>query len=69
MPPSSSNPYPISDQKKKFSTPVFRLGLQNPYPSLTWGDYFNCRDFLAPASGFQSLQFRLIENKLGIKKV
>ena len=32
MPPSSSNPYPISDQKKKFSTPVFRLGLQNPYP-------------------------------------
>ena len=24
---------------------------------------------MAPASGFQSLQFRLIENKLGINKV
>lgn len=30
---------------------------------------FVCRDYLAPASGFQSLQFRLIENKLGINKV
>lgn len=39
------------------------------YPVSNLGDYFNCRDFLAPASGFQSLQFRLIENKLGIKKV
>lgn len=25
------------------------------------------RDYLSPASGFQSLQFRLIENKLGVK--
>lgn len=25
------------------------------------------RTYLAPASGFQSLQFRLIENKLGVK--
>lgn len=31
-------------------------------------DFMEFRDFLAPASGFQSLQFRLIENKLGIKK-
>ena len=31
--------------------------------------FFNCRDHLVPASGFHSLQFRLIENKLGIKKV
>ena len=30
---------------------------------------FAARDYLAPASGFQSLQFRLIENKLGINKV
>ena len=30
---------------------------------------FVFRDYLAPASGFQSLQFRLIENKLGINKV
>ena len=27
------------------------------------------RDLLAPSSGFQSLQFRLIENKLGLKEV
>lgn len=26
------------------------------------------RDYLSPASGFQSLQFRLMENKLGVKQ-
>lgn len=26
------------------------------------------RDYLSPASGFQSLQFRLMENKLGVKR-
>lgn len=30
-------------------------------------DFMEFRNYLAPASGFQSLQFRLIENKLGIK--
>lgn len=30
-------------------------------------DFMNFRDYLAPASGFQSFQFRMIENKLGIK--
>jgi tryptophan 2,3-dioxygenase len=29
-------------------------------------DFLDFRGYLAPASGFQSLQFRLIENKLGI---
>lgn len=29
-------------------------------------DFMDFRDYLAPASGFQSYQFRLIENKLGI---
>ena len=28
---------------------------------------FFCRSFLEGASGFQSLQFRLLENKLGIR--
>ena len=28
VPPDSLNPYPISDQKSKFSVPVFRPGLQ-----------------------------------------
>ncbi len=25
-----------------------------------------CREYLAPASGFQSLQFRILENKIGV---
>ena len=31
-PTGSPNPDPISDQKMSFSTPVFKPGLQNPYP-------------------------------------
>jgi tryptophan 2,3-dioxygenase len=30
-------------------------------------DFLEFRDYLVPASGFQSFQFRLIENKLGLK--
>lgn len=30
-------------------------------------DFMDFRDYLSPASGFQSLQFRLLENKLGVK--
>ena len=30
-------------------------------------NFMDFRDFLSSASGFQSLQFRLLENKLGIK--
>ena len=31
-------------------------------------DFLDFRDFLIPASGFQSVQFRLIENKLGMRR-
>lgn len=31
-------------------------------------DFVEFRPYLKPASGFQSLQFRLIENKLGVRK-
>ncbi|XP_057319775.1 tryptophan 2,3-dioxygenase [Microplitis mediator] len=31
-------------------------------------DFMDFRDYLSPASGFQSLQFRLLENKLGVKQ-
>lgn len=31
-------------------------------------DFMEFRDYLSPASGFQSLQFRLMENKLGVKQ-
>lgn len=30
-------------------------------------DFMDFRDYLSPASGFQSLQFRLLENKMGVK--
>lgn len=30
-------------------------------------DFMDFREYLSSASGFQSLQFRLIENKLGVK--
>lgn len=31
-------------------------------------DFMEFRGYLCPASGFQSLQFRLLENKLGLKQ-
>lgn len=31
-------------------------------------DFLDFRDYLFPASGFQSAQFRLVENKLGMRK-
>lgn len=31
-------------------------------------DFMDFRGYLCPASGFQSLQFRLLENKLGVKQ-
>ena len=37
--------------------------------TMTPMDFLDFRDFLIPASGFQSVQFRLIENKLGLKTV
>ncbi|KAK5964993.1 Tryptophan 2 3-dioxygenase [Trichostrongylus colubriformis] len=30
-------------------------------------DFVDFRKYLTPASGFQSLQFRLIENKMGVR--
>jgi tryptophan 2,3-dioxygenase len=35
--------------------------------TMTTLDFMEFRDYLVPASGFQSLQFRLIEATLGIK--
>jgi len=32
-------------------------------------DFMEFRHYLSPASGFQSLQFRLLENKIGVKQV
>ncbi len=49
---------------------IFKL-LQMQIPvleTMTALDFLDFRDMLYPASGFQSQQFRLIENKLGLKK-
>jgi tryptophan 2,3-dioxygenase len=32
-------------------------------------DFFDFRGYLSTASGFQSLQFRIFENKLGLAEV
>jgi len=37
--------------------------------TMTPYDFAEFRDYLKPASGFQSFQFRMIEHKLGLKKV
>uniref|UniRef100_A0A8C5M2E1 Tryptophan 2,3-dioxygenase n=1 Tax=Leptobrachium leishanense TaxID=445787 RepID=A0A8C5M2E1_9ANUR len=37
--------------------------------TMTALDFFEFRDFLSPASGFQSLQFRLLENKIGVPEI
>src|SRR5690606_31290490 len=36
--------------------------------TMTPMDFLDFREFLYPASGFQSLQFRLVEMKLGLKR-
>ncbi|XP_064200543.1 tryptophan 2,3-dioxygenase A-like [Anguilla rostrata] len=49
-------------------TMIFRL-LVNQFSvleTMTALDFFDFRDYLSPASGFQSLQFRLMENKIGV---
>lgn len=49
---------------------IFRLIIEQIpiLETMTPLDFLDFREFLYPASGFQSLQFRLIENKLGLKK-
>ncbi|KAE8630085.1 hypothetical protein XENTR_v10000685 [Xenopus tropicalis] len=37
--------------------------------TMTAMDFFDFRDYLSPASGFQSLQFRLLENKIGVPEI
>ncbi|XP_053316342.1 tryptophan 2,3-dioxygenase [Spea bombifrons] len=37
--------------------------------TMTALDFFDFRDYLSPASGFQSLQFRLLENKIGVPEI
>ncbi|XP_012689757.2 tryptophan 2,3-dioxygenase A isoform X1 [Clupea harengus] len=47
---------------------IFRLLVDqfNVLETMTALDFFDFREYLTPASGFQSLQFRLLENKIGV---
>ncbi|KAM9795381.1 tryptophan 2,3-dioxygenase A [Neosynchiropus ocellatus] len=48
---------------------IFRLLVDqfSVLETMTSLDFFAFREYLAPASGFQSLQFRLLENKIGVQ--
>lgn len=50
--------------KKIFDVLTEQFGILSTMTPL---DFMDFRDYLAPASGFQSFQFRLMENKLGIR--
>uniref|UniRef100_A0A3P9AWL0 tryptophan 2,3-dioxygenase n=1 Tax=Maylandia zebra TaxID=106582 RepID=A0A3P9AWL0_9CICH len=47
---------------------IFRLLVDHfaVLETMTALDFFDFREYLSPASGFQSLQFRLLENKIGV---
>ncbi|XP_048855825.1 tryptophan 2,3-dioxygenase B-like [Brienomyrus brachyistius] len=49
-------------------TIIFRLLVDqfSVLETMTALDFYDFREYLTPASGFQSLQFRLLENKLGV---
>jgi len=49
---------------------IFKLlvGQISILETMTPMDFLNFRDYLIPASGFQSFQFRLIETKLGLRR-
>lgn len=51
-------------------TKIFHLLIEqiNILETMTPMDFLEFRDFLVPSSGFQSFQFRLLENKLGIER-
>uniref|UniRef100_A0A4W5KB28 Tryptophan 2,3-dioxygenase n=1 Tax=Hucho hucho TaxID=62062 RepID=A0A4W5KB28_9TELE len=47
---------------------IFRLLVDqfSVLETMTALDFYDFREYLSPASGFQSLQFRLLENKIGV---
>ena len=51
-----------------FSLPQLLVDQVDILETMTPLDFMAFRDYLCPASGFQSLQFRLLENKLGVKQ-
>jgi len=69
--------HPIAEQKMAMASAriervisIFKLimGQIDVIETMTPLDFLEFRDYLYPASGFQSVQFRLIEIKLGLKE-
>ena len=57
----------ILDPKLPFTLRLSLFGTQiNVLETMSPLDFLSFRDALYPASGFQSTQFRLLENKLGL---
>ena len=65
--------YLIKKKKTRLSRVVMILKLMvdqiHVLETMTPQDFLDFRAYLSHASGFQSLQFRLLENKLGIENV
>jgi tryptophan 2,3-dioxygenase len=69
--------YPIAEQKMSLASAridrvisILKLimGQIDVMETMTPLDFLEFRDYLYPASGFQSVQFRLVEIKLGLKE-
>ncbi|KAF0289898.1 Tryptophan 2,3-dioxygenase [Amphibalanus amphitrite] len=59
--------YEVDSVRQLFMTELL-VGQIEILETMTPLDFLDFRDHLSTASGFQSLQFRLLENKLGLKK-
>ena len=68
VPPGPENPYPISDQNIRFSTPYFRPDSQNAYPisdkmytlfQTTLNGIYGVKDFVTPQTMFAFFFFAI----------
>lgn len=66
--PDSSMGTAVSRLERIISIQKLILGQIDIMETMTPLDFLDFREFLYPASGFQSLQWRLIETKLGLKQ-
>jgi len=57
----------VSRLKRVIEIQKLLIGQLHILETMTPLDFLEFRDFLLPASGFQSYQFRILENKLGLK--
>jgi tryptophan 2,3-dioxygenase len=58
----------VSRLRRISSIQSLLIGMIGTLETMTPLDFLDFRDYLFPASGFQSAQFRLVENKLGLRR-